>query len=228
VGAAATGTALAVVLLAKFREGAWITVLIVPALLYLFYRVKRHYNHLARETNCPRPIDLRHLRPPLVVIPVLGWNTITDKALQFGLRLSTNIIAVHVVTEEAAQEPLRQQWEQYVEQPIRNEGLCPPRLEFLTSPYRHLITPLLDYLKRLEEQHPGRQIAVIIPELVETTWYQYLMHNQTAAVLKAALLFRGNQRIVVINVPWYLNDQEEVPAAGTPVPVSPSRAKAAP
>jgi hypothetical protein len=95
-----------------------------------------------------------------------------------------------------------------VDRPLQQAGLPSPRLVFLSSPHRHLVTPLLRYLKTLEAEYPGRQLAVIVPELVETRWFQYLLHNQTAVVLKAALLLRGDRRMVVINVPWYLGDEE--------------------
>lgn len=206
IGAVATGGALAVVLVAKFADGAWVTLLLIPAMLFLFHQVKRHYDHVAREIRCPRPLQVRHLQPPVVAVPITGWNRITEKALLFALRLSPDVVALHVGTEEAAEAALREQWAEYVEQPLRGEGLPLPHLVFLPSPYRHLIAPLLRYLRRLEREYPGRQLAVIIPELVETRWYQYLLHNQTAAVLKAALLLCGDRRMVVINVPWYLGE----------------------
>jgi hypothetical protein len=181
-------------------------------MLTLFYRVKRHYDHVDREIACPRPLDLSHLQPPVVLVPILGWNTITEKALRFALRLSSDVIVVHVSTTEAGESRLREQWERYVEQPLRQANMVQPRLLFLTSPYRLLVTPLLRYIHRIKSECPGRQIAVIIPELVQGRWYQYLLHNHRATLLKAALLFHGDGRTVVINVPWYL-DQDEREAA---------------
>jgi amino acid transporter len=206
VGAAATGVALAVVLVAKFREGAWITVLLVPMLLFLFRQVKRHYEHVRRETCCPRPLDATRLEPVVAVLPITGWSTVTEKALRFALRLTPDLIAVHVSTDEEEQRELREQWKEYVEAPLRAAGLPQPRLEVLSSPYRHLVTPLLKFLRGIEAEDPSRQVAVVIPELVEARWWEYLLHNQRATLLKAALLFRGGPRIVVINVPWYVEE----------------------
>jgi hypothetical protein len=79
-----------------------------------------------------------------------------------------------------------------------------PRLTVLKSPYRFVIRPILDYVLELERSNPQRQIAVLIPELVEGRWYLNLLHNHRSTVLKALLLFQGDQRITVINIPWYL------------------------
>ena len=76
----------------------------------------------------------------------------------------------------------------------------------LESPYRWVLTPILEFVLNLERENPTRQIALILPELVERHWYHYFLHNQRAQVLKAWLLTKGNRRIVLINVPWYLKD----------------------
>jgi len=85
-------------------------------------------------------------------------------------------------------------------------GLAVPELVVLNSPYRHVIEPILDCVLDLERRHPDRQVAVVIPEMVERHWYHYVLHNQRAQWLKALLLLKGNQRINVISVPWYLKD----------------------
>lgn len=204
IGALATGTALVVVLVAKFVEGAWITALLIPLLLALFYRVNWHYAHVRQETECKHPLDTEDLQPPLVIVLVAEWDAISEKALRFGLRLSPNLLALHICTGDDDEHQFRREWTGYVEQPLRAAGKQEPQLLVVRSPYRHLITPVIRQLRRLEREHPTRQLAVIIPELVETRWWQYLLHNQRAAMLKAALLFWGDRRIAVINVPWYL------------------------
>jgi hypothetical protein len=90
--------------------------------------------------------------------------------------------------------------------PATAAGLPAPRLEVVDSPYRSLVKPVLDYVTKLQQEQPGRIVAVVIPELVETRWWQLLLHNHVAAALKASLLLHGNRRVVVINVPWYLDE----------------------
>jgi hypothetical protein len=101
-------------------------------------------------------------------------------------------------------DPLENQWRELVEEPALRAGLAVPRLVVLKSPYRYVIRPILDYVLDLEKSDPCRQIAVLTPELVERRWYLNLLHNHRAAALKALLLFQGNKRITVINIPWYL------------------------
>src|SRR5439155_17919781 len=84
-------------------------------------------------------------------------------------------------------------------------GVTAPKLVVLNSPYRFVINPILDYILEIEEKNPDREIAVLVPELVVQRWYHYFLHNQRAALLKALLLLKGNQRIIVIDVPWYLS-----------------------
>lgn len=205
VGAVATAAALMVVLATKFVDGAWITLLLIPGLLIVFRRVQGHYAHVAQETDNPKPLDAGRREPPVVAVPIKDWNTITAQALRFALDISPDVIALHFSTNQEEANALRAKWKQYVEAPMRAAGVPEPHLLILASPYRRLFTPFLDYIHALKDSFPERTIAVIIPELVETRWYQYLLHNQRATGLKAALLLRGDQRVVVINVPWYLS-----------------------
>jgi hypothetical protein len=124
--------------------------------------------------------------------------------LQFALQICTEIHVVHVTSGDRDKEFL-DNWRKVVEEPVRQAGLRMPQIRLLKSPYRFVIAPIVDYVLELEEKNPGRQIAVIVPELVEKHWYHNFLHNQRATWLKAALLMKGNRRIVIINVPWYLD-----------------------
>ena len=206
VGATATALALAVILVAKFVEGAWITILLIPLMLLLFIRVKRHYTDVSRQITCSRPFDVSHNEPPLVVVPIKGWDMISERALQFALQLSPDVIAVHVCLGAEDNHALRTEWEEKVEGPIKGTSLPLPRLMIIHSPYRQLLKPLLSYIEQLKREYTTRTIAVVVPDLVEAHWYEYLLHNQRAAWLKADLFLHGEQRVVVINVPWYLEE----------------------
>jgi len=203
VGAFATGVTLLVVLVAKFRDGAWITVILVPLLILIMAAVKRHYDGVARTIFVERPMNVANLAEPLVIIPLDRWTRITEKGLRFALKISTHVEAVHVDAEDCSAEVCTM-FEKNVVGPARAAGLTPPELTLVLSPYRFVITPLVDHILKVEQGHPDRQIAVLIPELVVRHWWQTPLHNQRAQLLKVLLLLRGNQRIIVINIPWYL------------------------
>jgi amino acid transporter len=203
LGAIATGLTLLVVLVAKFKAGAWISVLIIGGTMAAMLWVRRHYDQVAQETRLTLPLKVESLGEPIVIVPIHSWSTIAQRALQFALTLSSEIHAVHVVMED---EPntLAREWCHLVEYPVEIAGGTPPNLVTLTSPYRLVLKPILDYVLEIERKHPGRQIAVIVPELVERHWYHYPLHNQRAEVLKAFLLLNCSRNIVLINVPWYI------------------------
>jgi len=205
VGAIATGLTLIVVIVAKFMAGAWVTVLLVPSLIWIMAAVRRHYMRVNEEMEDRTPLRLTGLQEPLVVIPMARWDKITEKALRFGLLLSKEIKVVHVHSEGAeGDEGLETVWEELIMVPIRQEKLQEPQLVTIPSNFRFVISPLMDYILKLEDENPGRKVAVILPELVVRHWWENLLHNQRVQLLKLLLLLRGNQRIVVVNIPWYL------------------------
>jgi amino acid transporter len=202
-GAAATGITTLVVLASKFRTGAWVTALLVPTLILLMYSVKTHYTRVRGETSDTNRLNLANLQAPLVIIPMAGWNRISEKALRFGLLLSEEIKVVHVHSADEA-HGIDQDWEDKILAPIREAGLAEPELVTIPSTFRFIIAPLMDYILQLETENPGRKVAVLLPELVVGHWWENLLHNQRVQLLKLLLLVKGNQRIVVVNIPWYL------------------------
>jgi amino acid transporter len=205
-GALGTTAALVVILVEKFADGAWVTVLLIGALMAVFVGVRRHYRDVARELTTTEPLDPLDLSPPLVVLLVRGWSVITRKALRVAMRLSPEVYALHVAADEMQLQSLEDEWAKYVADPCRTAGVPAPKLVIVTSPYRRLYDPLMEFLCELERTHPGRSIAVVVPEMVERRWYHYLLHNQTAALIKGYLYFSGLERVAVVNVPWYLRE----------------------
>jgi amino acid transporter len=203
LGAVATGVTLVVVLVAKFTSGAWVSALLIGLIVATMMWVRRHYDSVAAEIACDAPLDVGTIQPPLVIVTIQNWSKIAQRALQFGLSLSPDVRAVHVATEDEA-DTLREQWRTDVELPVTQAGRAAPELILLPSPYRLVLRPILEYVLKVEKEEPGRQIAIIVPELVEKHWYHYPLHNQRAELLKALLLLHGSQRIVLINVPWYI------------------------
>jgi amino acid transporter len=203
IGALATGATLLVVLIAKFTEGAWITAILIPTLMIAMSAVKRHYDGLNRTLAVDCCIRLDNLDEPFIIVPLDRWTRISEKALRFAMKLSGHVQAVHVDAEECYEE-VQQMWQRNVATPIQEAGRIVPELVFLASPYRFVLGPLVDYILKVEREHPERQVAVLVPELVVRHWWQTPLHNQRAQLLKVLLLMRGNQRIIVINIPWYL------------------------
>ena len=204
IGAFATGLTTLVVLVTKFRDGAWITALLIPALILIMLGVKRHYTRVHTEMQDSQPMSLENLEQPIVVIPMASWNRITEKAMRFGLLMSQEVKVVHVHSEDEGEHQLEDDWEHKIMVPIREKGMQLPELVTIPSSFRFIISPLMDYILRLETENPGRKVAVLLPELVVRHWWENLLHNQRVQVLKLLLLVRGNQRIVVVNIPWYL------------------------
>jgi hypothetical protein len=155
-------------------------------------------------------LDVGDLKPPVVLVPIRGWTGITRKALRFALEISHDVFALHIADDEQTMADLEDTWEERVCKPATAAGLPSPKLLVVYSPYRKLYGPLKQAVSDLQHSHPGRDFAVIVPELVSTRWYHYLLHNQTAALIKAYLLFSGFTRVVVINVPWYLTGEGKV------------------
>jgi amino acid transporter len=203
LGAFATGLTTVVVLVAKFMDGAWITALLIAAMVLLMRAVKSHYVRVDKDVALDRPIVPAEVTEPIVVLPIDNWSRITEKALSFALSMSNDIRCLHVQTVEEPDEICRD-WEKNVAEPLRAAGKCVPKLEILQSPYRYVLGPVVDYVLNAEKQTNFHKICVLVPELVVRHWWENLLHNRRADLLKVILLMRGNRRIIVINIPWYL------------------------
>jgi amino acid transporter len=197
IGALATGLTLVVIAVAKFTSGAWVVVLLIPALLMFMGRIRRHYEEANAEVALNGRVELsaESLEPPIVLVPVDRWNAATEKALQFALTLSPDVQAVHVTCDADEDTP-------WTEKPP--EGTRVPKLVTLPSPFRLVLHPIVDYVLKVEKENPGRTVAVVIATMVERHWYHYYLHNQRGQVLTALLLLAGEERINIINVPWHL------------------------
>lgn len=205
VGAVATGATTLVVLLAKFREGAWITVLLILAMIMFMRAVNRHYVRVNREIDLDRPIVPAEVSEPIVVVPIDRWSRISEKALSFALSMSCDIRCVHVQTVEGP-DPFCEAWEKDIVTPLKAAGRCIPKLVTLPSPYRYIVAPVVDYALSVERESSTCKVCVLVPELVVQRWWEGMLHNRRSDLLKVLLLMRGNRRIVVINIPWYLEN----------------------
>lgn len=204
-GAIVTASTVAIVIVSKFSEGAWITLVLIPGLILMMMRVKNHYERDIREV-ADAPELMAHINPRiLVVVPIEKWDRVAQKALHFAIMTSPEVIALHVSSEDD-EGSLSREWEERIVKPCVDAAIPVPRLVEIKSPYRYVIEPIIDFIFELEQLHPDRQIAVIIPNLVERRWHRRFLHNQRGELLTNYLLTKGKRRIVIVNVPWYLDE----------------------
>jgi hypothetical protein len=202
LGALATGTALLVITAGKFLHGAWIVIVLIVLFVVGFQGIREHYQEVGRELSLVEhpPIFGQH-RHPRIVIPVAGVHQGVIAALQYARQISDRIEAVYVELEPGSSPTIQEKWQRY--------GLYKiAPLVVIPSPYRSLIGPFLDYLDQVDaEADDGQLTSVLIPEFVPARWWHFLLHNQTAWLLKTALLHRrhrmGKTR-AIIDIPFHL------------------------
>jgi amino acid transporter len=191
LGAALTGAVTVIIAATKFIHGAWIVVLLVPVLVLHFRSVHRHYARVARELSLDRLGEDRPFHNTVLVL-VGDLHRGVVRALRFAQSLSPAARAVYVETDPERTRRLEERWTKVA------SGVP---LIVLSSPYRSILGPLLDYLDQFLE-HPDQVVTIVIPEFIPRRFWHHLLHNQTALLVKAALLFRRN--VVVIDVPFHL------------------------
>ena len=195
IGAVVTGVVLLTLAVTKFTEGAWIVVVVIPLLVLVFLVMHRHPEVVAAELSLAGlagPPPLTHT----VLILVGDLHRGVVRALQYARTLAAPAVtvrAVYVETDPAGTRRLEEKWGQW--------GLGIP-LVVLTSPYRALLRPLLDYIDEIQARGEDQMITIVLPEFLPRRWWQHVLHNQTAMLVKAALLFRRNT--VVADVPYRL------------------------
>jgi hypothetical protein len=208
-GAVVTALALLVIMIAKFEEGAWVTLLVIPSVIGLLKLIRSYYDDLELRIREAAPIRLESVESPVILIAVEDWNKLTDRALEFALGVSSDIIAIHLTQlsgpdGEEHSRRLRLQWERDIEAPARQAGFTPPRLMFLQAQQRAIHEPVLKLIQELESKFGSRRVAVLIPEIIKAKWYQHILHTHRARGLRRQLLRHGPDRLTVINVPWHL------------------------
>jgi hypothetical protein len=209
-GASATLIGLIIIIVAKFTEGGWITIVTIPCVIVLLKGIHRYYQNVDAALRDDDQLRFRPSKPPFVLVMTKQWDRLTDKALSLAMELSPDVIAVHLAALEGPdvseqERKLREEWARDVEDSaVAAQAANPPRLVFLSAPYRRIHAPLLKLINELEEKDPERTIAVMIPELVKRHWWEHLLSHHRARRLRNAILEYGGSRVVVIGVPWYL------------------------
>ena len=192
LGAVVTFVVMIIFAVTKFQSGAWIIVVLIPALVFVFSGIHRHYKRLAAQLSLddfqPRPAVARHR----VILPIAGVHQGTLRALRYAQILSNDVTAVHVSIDAAETEKLKRKWEMW------GDGV---RLEVLESPYRTLLEPLLAYITEIASLRQGDEmLTIVVPEFVARHWWNNLLHTQTATWLRLALLFKPG--IIITDVPY--------------------------
>ena len=199
-GMLVTMVALAVIGVSKFVEGAWIIAMLIPVVVWVFVRIRSHYQSIRRQLSLRGlPPSLKPSPPPRVVVPVSGVHRGIVDAIAFARSISKDVTAVYIELEPGAGASVFETWQQWWPD---------VPLVIVPSPYRSMVGPLLDFLDRTDREHnDGQQATVVLPEFVPAHWWQALLHNQSAWLIKAALLYRRRQQgfqRAIIDVPYHL------------------------
>ncbi len=197
IGAVATTIVLLVISVSKFAQGAWMVLLFIPCLVVLFMQICRHYTGVAKQLSGG---VVEGVHPPVAslchtaILPLSGLHPGVMNAAQYALSISKDVRAIYVELDPKATVRLQTSWKKWA-----------PEVELvvLRSPYRSLIRPILEYVDQVKMDTKDEMLTVIIPEFVTAHWYQSFLHNQTAFMLKTALLFRKG--VVVTSVRYHLN-----------------------
>ncbi len=194
LGAVTTGVVTVVIAVSKFTHGAWMVIVLIPLIVFGLLRINHHYQKVAEQLTLAGARRPRIGKNPVVVL-VAGLHRGTVEALEYARSISPNVTALTVDLDPTQTTKLRLKWTEW-------EPDIP--LVVLESPYRSILRPLLDYIDRMERQGDGRYLTVVIPEFVPSRWWQHFLHNQTALMVKAALLFRPGK--VSVSVPYHLDE----------------------
>ena len=210
-GALATGAALAIILVAKFAEGAWLTIIVIPLTLASLRLIRRYYRDLERQVlaGSDRGMDLRDHAPPAVVIPLERWDSMARRAIDVAARMSPDVVALHLTDLEGPdavehETCLRDEWARFVESAATAAGLAPPRLVIASSPYRSVLAPVLRQIEAVRQESPGRPIIVVLSELTGGRWWEAILHTGRAQRLRTRVLANGGPDVSVLVIPWAL------------------------
>jgi amino acid transporter len=191
-GAVCTFVVMIVFAVTKFQDGAWIIVILIPLLVAFFFKIHQHYKSLARTLSLEKFTPTITITGHRVIVLVSGVHRGTLAAIAYARAISPDVTAVHISIDPVESMKVREKWE------IHGEGV---RLVILDSPYRLLIEPLMDYLQKLLSIRGKNEIiTVVVPQFVPAHWWENLLHNQTALMLRFVLLFKPG--IVVTEVPY--------------------------
>jgi len=184
----------------KFRDGAWIVLILTPVLVTIFFGIHHHYKNLARTLSLDDFGNRGTIRHHKVILPISSVHRGTLQALDYARSLSYDVTAVHIAIDPIQAEKVRQKWD------LWGNGT---RLVILESPYRTMIEPLIRFIDKVDAaRQPGETITVVVPEFINQKWWEKLLHMQTASWLRSVLLNRSG--IVILEVPYQITSNEKL------------------
>ncbi len=192
-GAVATGVATVVLAITKFTHGAWMVIFLIPLLISMFKKIQWHYKMADWQLSLTMYDRPKSPPPNIVVMPIGSVNRAVVIALDYVRQRAQDFRAVHVDVDPEETAKVKADWEKW-------GGGIP--LVVLPSPYRSFLPPLLDYIEKVRQENPGGWVTVVLGEVVPARWWENLLHNQRALLIKAALLFKF--RVIVTDVPYHL------------------------
>ena len=199
LGALITLTTVLIITVTKFVHGAWIVLLVIPLIVMMMFRIRRHYVSVAKQLDIPNEalpkINLKYHFNHHVIVPIDSLNAMVLKALRYARGLSDNVVAFHVEITEGGADKLKRKWAQL-------DTDIPLVVKY--SPYREIVETLTEYISKEHPSRPGDMITVLLPQFFVSHWWQAALHNNTSLFIANALFHKRN--VVVSVVPFYLED----------------------
>lgn len=200
IGAVVTGIVVLIIAITKFFYGAWLVLIFIPIMIFIFKRIRSHYNDMAEQLHLPiedfNPAIEANLKTGrnVVIVPISTPTGVVAQTLKYAKSISSDVVALHIATDEEIGKRVEAKWHGW------NPGV---ELVTIYSPYRLVIQPLLDYINNLERQkNPEDYITILIPEFQTKKWWHRLLHNQTGWILRTLLILREN--VIVTTIPFHL------------------------
>jgi K+ transporter len=198
IGAFVTGLVVLIITVTKFIHGAWIILIFIPVMIYIFKQIRSHYNDMAEQLHLPLE-DIEYSRPKnerknTVIVPVSTPTRVVFETLEYAKTIGDNIIALHIASDEESAQRVKNKWD------VWNPGV---ELVTIQSPYRLIMQPLISYVEEMQSKKaPEDYITVLIPEFETKKWWHRLLHNQTGWILRTILILK--ERVVVTTIPYHL------------------------
>lgn len=196
-GMVVTGLVTIITVIAKFTQGAWLVIISIPLLVVLFYKIRAHYDKLGEQLRLDEQEWKRREKivEPKVIIPISGVSKVVAQSIQYARSISNDITAISIIFHEDEERKLREKWEKFYPD---------IELKVIYSPYRTILSPMLDYINEIEKQTKGAPITILMPQFIVKKWWHTLLHNQTAIVLRFFLILKKD--IVIATLPYHLKE----------------------